>query len=181
MNGPTFFSHSSPPQRIIQQAGNPEPTKLGLLSFTCDWIGNSTDLESLEGVLAPCNGLISLTSGKQAKNKGMPKSTAAIVFWAPVTVLVDAVVDASVKPLVLRTSGSFPKAESIVSFTWAEVSNDLNPEGHPDLQDQGLEPRERPVGEADIRVPGHGRQEMVPRERLPRLVLIWASELFERG
>ncbi len=78
----------------------------------------------LEDGIAACTGLISLTSGKQAKNKGMPRSTAAITFWGPIEALVK--LDDSkppIDPLVLRTRGSFPKAEQITSFTWAPVDS----------------------------------------------------------
>lgn len=60
----------------------------------------------------------------------MPTSAASLAFWAPLENLVNAdpltgsyVIVPPIDPLVLHTSGSFPKAEATASCSWEEIEN----------------------------------------------------------
>lgn len=69
------------------QGGAANPTKIGTLSWTCTWYGPSSP--PTPGQLVPCQGMISLTSGKAGVKKGYPQSTAVISFLAPAEGLVN--------------------------------------------------------------------------------------------
>ena len=60
------------------QSGAPNPTVLGTFAWSCVWVDNADPDQ-----IVPCQGLISLKSGKQARSKGYPMSNAMFSFWAP--------------------------------------------------------------------------------------------------
>lgn len=79
--------------------------------------------------IVPCQGLLTLKSGKTGAKKGYARSTAAIQFWAPAAGLVNtfipnsnSLVYAPVDPVVTGTTGSWPKPDGIQTFTWGTVA-----------------------------------------------------------
>lgn len=87
------------------------------MAWNCQWADKALNPANQ---LVPCTGLITLESSAKVSSK-KPLSTAAFAFWiaendlASTATLLDAVI---VEPTVLRSTGSWPKPDSITGFSW---------------------------------------------------------------